>query len=52
MTFGTATTVIAAEQLCVRREMQEGLQTTQSTVDAEEIEMGTRTRPPQGSRMD
>ena len=52
MTVGTACTVIFAEQLCVRREMREGLQTLQpSNIDAEEIELGTR-RPAQGLRED
>lgn len=51
MAAGAAGTVITAEQLCVRREMQEGLQTIPVPTDVEEIEMGTR-RPQQGLRMD
>ncbi|KAH8104291.1 hypothetical protein DFH11DRAFT_1649555 [Phellopilus nigrolimitatus] len=47
--IGAAATVIAAEQLCVRREMHEGLQTAPAEI--EEIEMGNR-RPGQSSRMD
>ncbi len=37
---GTALTVVAAEQLCVRREMREGLRTVAPEV--EEVEMGNR----------
>lgn len=51
MAAGSAVTVISAEQLCVRREMREGLQTAPVPTDVEEIEMGTR-RPQQGLRMD
>lgn len=52
MSVGAASTVIFAEQLCVRREMREGLQTLQpSNIEAEEIELGTR-RPTQGLRED
>lgn len=51
MAAGGAGTVIVAEQLCVRREMNEGLQTTSVPTDVEEIELGVR-RPAQGSRMD
>ncbi|KAI5120960.1 hypothetical protein M0805_001664 [Coniferiporia weirii] len=47
--LGAAATVVAAEQLCVRRELREGLQT--ATAEPEEMEMGTR-RLGQGSRMD
>ncbi|KAH8108654.1 hypothetical protein DFH11DRAFT_1632393 [Phellopilus nigrolimitatus] len=47
--IGAAATVIAAEQLCLRREMHEGLQTAPAEI--EEIEMGNR-RPGQSSRMD
>ena len=47
--LGAAATVSVTEQLCVRREMREGLQTT--PVDADEIELGQR-GPIQGSRID
>ena len=47
--LGSIVTVTGAEQLCVRREMNEGLQTAPS--ESEEIEMGIR-RPQQGTRMD
>ncbi|EJC99986.1 uncharacterized protein FOMMEDRAFT_112301 [Fomitiporia mediterranea MF3/22] len=51
MAGGTIGTVVVAEQLCVRREMREGLQTLSAPTDVEEIEMGTR-RPLPGSRID
>lgn len=37
---GTALTVVAAEQLCVRREMREGLRTVAPEPD--EMELGNR----------
>lgn len=46
---GAAATVSMAEQICVRREMREGLQT--NAVDVDEIELGQR-GPVQGSRID
>ena len=51
LAVGAVGTVIGAEQLCVRREMREGLQTVPVPTDIEEIEMGTR-RPQQGLRID
>ncbi|KAL5513431.1 hypothetical protein ACEPAH_3830 [Sanghuangporus vaninii] len=51
MAAGAVVTVVSAEQLCVRREMREGLETASVPTDVEEIELGTR-RPQQGLRMD
>jgi hypothetical protein len=45
MILGSALTVISAEQLCVKREMREGLTVPQSGHDTvEEMELGTLLR--------